>query len=81
MPKFELTDEEHAAVTMLLHRTVSDNRFPFSDQIQTLRAALEKLEPATVPKPKAAQAPFAVRAGWWSEFNTALDAYRAAQGD
>jgi hypothetical protein len=34
VPKIDLTDEEHAAVTTLLNRTVSESRFPFSDRIR-----------------------------------------------
>jgi hypothetical protein len=58
MPKkIELTYEEHAAVKTLLNRTVSESRFPFSDRIRILRAALAKLEPRSVAKPRKAAPP------------------------
>jgi hypothetical protein len=49
MPKPDLTDEEHAAVANLVRQTVADTRFPFSDRIRILRAALAKLDPSSAP--------------------------------
>ena len=48
----DLTDEEHAAVAALVRKTKADSRFPFSDRIRILRAALAKLEPGVAPKPR-----------------------------
>jgi hypothetical protein len=31
-----------------VRQTIADSRFPFSGEIRTLRAALEKLEPQTI---------------------------------
>lgn len=43
----DLTEEELQAVVALVRNKVRDHRFPFSDRIRTLRAALDKLDPAS----------------------------------
>jgi len=57
MPKIDLTDDEHSAVTALVRRTIAEDRFPFSDRLRPLKAALVKLDPGSAPKPKAALPP------------------------
>jgi len=53
MSKIDLTDEEHAAVAKLVRETVADTKFPFSDRIRILRAALAKLDPtSSAPQPR-----------------------------
>jgi hypothetical protein len=47
----DLTPEELEAVVALVRNKVREHRFPHSDRIRTLRAALAKLDPASAPKP------------------------------
>jgi hypothetical protein len=54
MPRFDLTDEEHAAVTAALCKLIDQDRFPLSPRLKPLKSALAKLAP---PKPKAPQLP------------------------
>jgi hypothetical protein len=51
MPAIDLTDDELAALTALVRRTIDEDRFPFAPRLRPLRAALAKLDPASVPKP------------------------------
>jgi len=41
----DLTEDETAAVAMLLRRTIDDDRYPLSPRIQVLRAVLNKIHP------------------------------------
>jgi len=50
MPTIDLTDEELAAVIATLRRTIREDKFPMSPRLDSLRAALAKLDPA-VPRP------------------------------
>jgi hypothetical protein len=51
VPTIDLTDDEHAAVTAAVRRTIETDRFPRAPRLDPLRSALAKLEPATAPKP------------------------------
>ena len=42
----DLTDEEKLALAAELKRTISEDRYPLSPRVQTLKAILAKLEPA-----------------------------------
>jgi hypothetical protein len=48
----DLSLEEWKAVVALIRDTVTTDKFPYSDRIRMLRAALAKLDPASVPKPR-----------------------------
>lgn len=50
MPTTDLTDEEHAAVTAAVRRSIADDRYPMSPRLAPLKSALAKLDPASVPK-------------------------------
>ena len=45
MPKIDLSDDEHAAVTALVRRTIDEDRFPLSPRLAPLKSALAKLDP------------------------------------
>jgi hypothetical protein len=51
MPTIDLSDDEHAAVTAAVRRTIDQDRYPHSPRLKPLRAALAKLDPASLPKP------------------------------
>jgi hypothetical protein len=51
VPTVDLTDDEFAAVTAAVRRTIENDRFPRAPRLDPLRSALAKLEPATAPKP------------------------------
>ena len=51
VPTIDLTDDELAAVTAAVRRTIETDRFPRAPRLDPLRSALTKLEPATAPKP------------------------------
>jgi hypothetical protein len=57
MPKVELTDEELAAVTAAVRRTIAEDKFPFAPRLAPLKSALSKLDPASAPKPRTAPPP------------------------
>jgi hypothetical protein len=57
MPTIDLTDEEHVAVTAAVRRTIADYKYPRSPRLAPLRAALAKLDPASMPKPLAERVP------------------------
>ena len=46
-----LTDEETAALSRLLTRTIDDDRYPLSPRIQTLKAILGKIRPQPAREP------------------------------
>jgi hypothetical protein len=46
MPTIDLTNEEHAAVTAAVRRTIEQDRFPHAPRLGPLRTALEKLDAA-----------------------------------
>jgi hypothetical protein len=45
MPRFDLTDEEHAAVTAALCKLIDQDRFSLSPRLKPLKSALAKLAP------------------------------------
>jgi hypothetical protein len=51
MPTTDFTDEEYAAVAAAVRRTIDEDRYPHSPRLKPLRAALAKLDPASLPKP------------------------------
>jgi hypothetical protein len=51
MPTIDFTDDEFAAVTAAVRRTIDEDRFPHSPRLGPLRAALAKLDPGSVPRP------------------------------
>ena len=51
MPAINLTDDELAAVTALIRRTIEEDRFPHAPRLDPLRAALGKFEAAPEPAP------------------------------
>ena len=54
VPTIDLTDDELAAVTAAVRRTIEDDRFPHAPRLDPLRAALGKFEAAAPePTPKA----------------------------
>jgi hypothetical protein len=57
MPIIDLTDDEHAAVTAAVRRTLNDDKFPHAPRLKPLRSALAKLDPASAPKPPPAPKP------------------------
>ena len=46
----DLTDEDLAAVIAAVRRTIREDKFPMSPRLDPLKAALAKLDPASVPK-------------------------------
>ncbi len=70
MPTINLTDDELAAVTAALRRTIEDDRFPHAPRLDPLRAALGKFDAAgssnledQAPLPKAPPPAKGKRAG------------------
>jgi hypothetical protein len=57
MPTVDLTDEEYAAVTAAVRRTIDEDRYPLSPRLNPLKSALEKLDPASASKPKEPRPP------------------------
>ena len=57
MPKLDLTDEELAAVTAAVRKTLAEDKFPFAPRLAPLKAALAKLDPGSAPKSRSAPAP------------------------
>jgi hypothetical protein len=53
MQHLDLSDEEAAALVARLNRTISDDHYPVSPRVRTLKAILAKLrpEPAREPLP------------------------------
>jgi hypothetical protein len=52
MPTIDLPDDELAAVTAAIRRTIEDDRFPHAPRLDALRAALARLEAASNPPPE-----------------------------
>jgi hypothetical protein len=50
--QLDLTDDELAALTRLLKRTLDTDRFPLSPRLYPLRAILEKIEPPPPREPR-----------------------------
>jgi hypothetical protein len=50
MPTIDFSDEEHAAVTAAVRRWIAYDKYPRSPRLAPFRAALAKLDPASVPK-------------------------------
>jgi hypothetical protein len=48
MPTIDLTDEEHAAVTVAIRRAVEGDKFPSAPRLDPLRSTLAKLDKAAV---------------------------------
>jgi hypothetical protein len=44
MPQADLSDEEHAAVTAAVRRSIADDRYPLSPRLDPLKSALAKLD-------------------------------------
>lgn len=57
MPTIDLTDDEHAAVTAAVRRTLNEDKFPHAPRLRPLRAALAKFDPAGAQKPLPEQKP------------------------
>jgi hypothetical protein len=57
-----LTPEERGEVLKLLRDTIAADRFPLSQRIRNLKAALAKLDPAAAPAPAAE--PFPAPVAW-----------------
>jgi hypothetical protein len=53
MPAINLADDELAAVTAAIRRTIEDDRYPHAPRLDPLRAALGKFEAASEPTAKA----------------------------
>ena len=51
MPAINLADDELAAVTAAIRRTIEEDRFPHAPRLDPLRAALGKLDAALEPTP------------------------------
>lgn len=51
MPQVDFSDEEYAAVTSAVRRSITEDKFPLSPRLAPLKSALAKLDPASVPKP------------------------------
>jgi hypothetical protein len=51
VPTINLTDDELAAVTAAIRRTIEDDRFPRAPRLDPLRAALGKFDAASEPTP------------------------------
>jgi hypothetical protein len=47
VPTIELPDDELAAVTATIRRIIAGDRYPHAPRLDTLRAALARLEAAT----------------------------------
>jgi hypothetical protein len=47
----DLSDDETAALTRLLHDTINDDRYPLSPRVRLLQAILDKIEPPLVREP------------------------------
>jgi hypothetical protein len=56
MPKFDLSEEEHAAIVALVRRTLLEDRYPLSPRMAPLRAAFAKLVPGP-PLPRKRKEP------------------------
>jgi hypothetical protein len=65
MKHLDLDDEEATALVALLTRTISDDRYPLSPRVRTLKAILAKVRPEPVrealPVPKVYAPPRAQR--------------------
>lgn len=57
MPQVDFSEEEQAAVTAAVRRSIAEDKFPLSPRLAPLRSALAKLDPASAPKPRAAPPP------------------------
>jgi hypothetical protein len=57
MPQVDFSDEEHAAVTAAVRRSIADDRYPLSPRLAPLKSALAKLDPASAPKPMVERPP------------------------
>jgi hypothetical protein len=53
MPTIDLTDEEHAAVTAAVRRSIADDKYPMAP----LKSALAKLDSASIPQPQPERPP------------------------
>jgi len=51
MQHLDLTEEEAAALAALLARTITDDRYPLSPRVRTLKAILGKPKPEPVREP------------------------------
>jgi hypothetical protein len=51
MPMIDLSNDEHVAITALVHRSMADDRYPLSPRLGPMKSALAKLDSGSVPKP------------------------------
>ena len=51
MPIFDLSDDEHAALTAAIRRLIEEDRFPQAPRLDPLRSALAKLDAPNTPPP------------------------------
>jgi hypothetical protein len=52
MAMVDFSDEEDAAVTAAVRRSIADDKFPLSSRLAPLKSALAKLDPASIPQPR-----------------------------
>jgi hypothetical protein len=57
MPTIDLPDDELAAVTAAIRRTIEGDRYPHAPRLDPLRAAQARLDAASKPAPKAPPPP------------------------
>jgi hypothetical protein len=57
MPKIDLTDAEHAAVTAAIRRAIEEDKFPHAPRLDPLRSALAKLDAAQKQTPEPPKTP------------------------
>jgi len=51
MPKIDLTDDEHAAVTTALRKLIDADKFPLAPRLKPFKTALAKFDPQPARKP------------------------------
>jgi hypothetical protein len=49
--RLDLSDDESEALARLLHRSITDDRYPLSPRVQTLKAILAKIRPVPEREP------------------------------
>jgi hypothetical protein len=50
MPTLDFSDDEHAAVTAAVRRSIAEDKYPMSPRLAPLKSALAKLDPASAPQ-------------------------------
>ena len=51
MPTIDLPDDELAAVAAAIRRAIEDDKYPYAPRLDSLKAALARLEAASEPTP------------------------------